>query len=371
MKYRTAVFAIAVALAMTFAIYAGGGSEDPLVSLSHFNSILVKPATGYITTAVEGLSTRVLAALDSKLEKGGSTLSEQQKDEMAQKAASMASGSGMVTLTLSKGQRVTGPVGGGFILESGEGTVNSFTGNDVINISLGSAAAPGTAVGKGCYYMVGIQNGCGMTVTSEQAEVTLVDGAYSEEGYSSVYQDKAETLCNMGLFRGTDIGFELERAPTRQEALIMLVRLLGEEPQALSFSGSSAFKDLTGWEDGKKYIAYGENRGYTNGISADTFNQYGSADRHVYITYVLRALGYSDKDGDFVWNTTSDQLAVKVGLVTQAQLEAMEKSGFYRDHVALISYNAIKAYLKDGSMTLGNRLAAGGHISWESYNGIK
>ena len=46
----------------------------------------------------------------------------------------------------------------------------------------------------------------------------------------------AERLEALGLFRGTEAGYELDRAPTRAEAGVMLVRLLGteEEAQALT-----------------------------------------------------------------------------------------------------------------------------------------
>ena len=39
----------------------------------------------------------------------------------------------------------------------------------------------------------------------------------------------ADALNQMGLFKGTTSGYELDRAPTRGEAAAMLVRLLGKE----------------------------------------------------------------------------------------------------------------------------------------------
>ena len=82
---------------------------------------------------------------------------------------------------------------------------------------------------------------------------------------------------------------------------------------------------------------------------------------------VIRPMGPHplDKAGDFVWNTTSDDLAVEIGLLTSRQLTAMKESGFYRDHVVLISKNALTAELKDGSMTLGEQLAMNGVFSWD------
>lgn len=39
----------------------------------------------------------------------------------------------------------------------------------------------------------------------------------------------ADALKDLGLFSGSDKGYELDRAPTRLEAGVMLVRLLGAE----------------------------------------------------------------------------------------------------------------------------------------------
>ena len=49
---------------------------------------------------------------------------------------------------------------------------------------------------------------------------------------ASDFDSIAQELKDVGLFQGTDTGFELDRAPTRTEAAVMLVRLLGAEEQA-------------------------------------------------------------------------------------------------------------------------------------------
>lgn len=44
---------------------------------------------------------------------------------------------------------------------------------------------------------------------------------------ASDFDGIAQELKDVGLFQGTDTGFELDRAPTRAESAVMLVRLLG------------------------------------------------------------------------------------------------------------------------------------------------
>ena len=53
--------------------------------------------------------------------------------------------------------------------------------------------------------------------------------AFSLTAFASDFDHTAEALSELGLFKGTGNGFELDREPTRAEAATMLVRLLGAE----------------------------------------------------------------------------------------------------------------------------------------------
>ena len=57
----------------------------------------------------------------------------------------------------------------------------------------------------------------------------------------------ADALKQMELFVGTKNGYELDRAPTRVEAAVMLVRLLGQEDAAKSGSYDIPFTDVPNW----------------------------------------------------------------------------------------------------------------------------
>lgn len=66
---------------------------------------------------------------------------------------------------------------------------------------------------------------------------------------------QAEKLANklktLGLFLGDEHGnFNLDKAPTRVEALVMLIRALGEEPQAKAAGKTHPFTDVPTWADG-------------------------------------------------------------------------------------------------------------------------
>ena len=65
----------------------------------------------------------------------------------------------------------------------------------------------------------------------------------------------ARELYDLGLFQGTGTDangqpvFSLDRTLTRQEAVIMLVRLLGKEAEALACGWPSPFADHADWAD--------------------------------------------------------------------------------------------------------------------------
>ena len=65
----------------------------------------------------------------------------------------------------------------------------------------------------------------------------------------------ADYLNDMGLFQGGTNGYDLDRAPTRLEAGVMLVRLLGAEDAALANQTYTApFNDVADWA--KPYVQY-------------------------------------------------------------------------------------------------------------------
>ena len=77
----------------------------------------------------------------------------------------------------------------------------------------------------------------------------------------------AQLLCEAGLFRGVGTNtdgtpeFDLDRAPTRAEAVTMLVRMLGQESLALAAYEDiffCPFSDVADWA--KPYIAYAYER---------------------------------------------------------------------------------------------------------------
>lgn len=162
---------------------------------------------------------------------------------------------------------------------------------------------------------------------------------------------KAAALKSLGLFKGvseTEVNFDLNRAPTRTEALVMLIRALGKESEALNGSFSHPFTDVPSWAD--QYIGYAYEKGLTKGISETKLGT-GNADSDMYLTFMLRALGYSDAAGDFVWDAP-DALAKAVGVLPVG----VDTKNFLREDVALISWAALEADMRGSGQKMAKKL---------------
>ena len=182
-------------------------------------------------------------------------------------------------------------------------------------------------------------------------------------GARSIYYEQglAQDLKELGLFQGvSETDFDLDRKPTRIEALIMLIRLLGKGDEAISAGGDHPFTDVPAWAD--SYIGYAYENGITNGVSDSLFGT-GDANAQMYLTFVLRALGYTDENGaDFLWNNPFT-LAKSVGILP----DYVNTAEFWRSDVVLVSYAALAANLKNSSTVLAQKLIAEGVFTYEEY----
>ncbi len=176
---------------------------------------------------------------------------------------------------------------------------------------------------------------------------------------------EALALRQLRLFLGVStqkIDFQLDKAPTRTQAIIMLIRVLGKEAEALSGDWTHPFTDVDPVAD--KYIGYA----YQNGLAYGNKDKFGTdnATSDMYLTFVLRALGYDDTKGDFVW-TEPDALAKSVGILP----DDIDTNNFLRADVVRISWAALSARLKNGTQALAEKLIADGVFTGENYDNAK
>lgn len=179
--------------------------------------------------------------------------------------------------------------------------------------------------------------------------LTLAPSAFaaSEEAV-----DAANSLYELGLFSGTGTDangnpiFDLDRAPTRHEAITMLVRLLGKTDEAENGTWNMPFTDVADWA--KPYVGYAYNNQLVSGTSVTTFGGNDTVSAAQYLTFVLRALGY-ESGADFQWDKAWE-LSDVIGL-TDGQYNA-ETTNFSRGDVAIISQRALSCKLKNQTQPL-------------------
>lgn len=180
--------------------------------------------------------------------------------------------------------------------------------------------------------------------------------------------EAANALYALGLFKGVGKNadgtpnFALDRAPTRHEAVTMLVRLLGKEDEAKAGEWDIPFTDVADWA--VPYVGYAYENALTKGVSATKFGGNSTVTASQYITFVLRALGY-DSSTDFKWDKAwelSDQLGI-----TNGEYNA-ETESFTRGDVAIISAAALRICAKGSDETLLSTLVSNGAVTEDAAN---
>ena len=169
--------------------------------------------------------------------------------------------------------------------------------------------------------------------------------------FAANYTNCADSLHEMGLFQGTQNGYDLDRTPTRAEAAVMLVRLLGKEAEVKTLTYTAPFTDLKGWE--KPYVQYLYSNGLANGTNRTTFHPTGKCTAQMYAVFLLRALGYSDT-ADFSYanaiETAREQGIYDTGIINV--------QNFLRDDAAAASYTALSVSPKNSEGTLLDQLVS-------------
>lgn len=169
--------------------------------------------------------------------------------------------------------------------------------------------------------------------------------------FAANYTNCADSLHEMGLFQGTQNGYDLDRTPTRAEAAVMLVRLLGKEAEAKTLTYTAPFTDLKGWE--KPYVQYLYSNGLANGTNRTTFHPTGKCTAQMYATFLLRALGYSDT-ADFSY-ANAIETARERGIYDTGIINVQN---FLRDDAAAASYTVLSVSPKNSEGTLLDQLVS-------------
>lgn len=176
----------------------------------------------------------------------------------------------------------------------------------------------------------------------------------SASGSSPESTGRADKLVSLHLFRGTADGYQLDRSPTRLQGLIMLIRLLGLEEDALACAEANPFTDVN-----SPYATYAYHNGITLGTGPSTFSPGRALSAKHYVTFLLRALGYDDQAGDFTFDTCLS-FAAGLSMMTDGAARTLAGISMNRGDMVDLSYAALTCPLKSSSATLAEKLVSDG-----------
>ena len=179
-------------------------------------------------------------------------------------------------------------------------------------------------------------------------------------------EQAAEALHALGLFQGTGVNadgspqYELDRVPTRNQAVILLVRLLGKEDEARAGTWTTPFRDVPSGSVSAPYIGYAYAHGLTKGTTETTYSGTRPVTRNQYLLFLMRAMGYASHTQYADIPMSTDQAA---GVAEELDLlDGTDAGHFTRGDAAVLSYRALDAcmcYLKPNAQTLREALGLG------------
>lgn len=371
MRKKAIALVLTIALlggAVTLAV-SGGTSGDPLVSKSYVDGTFVTESVTAAEERVGKYHEGVYTAAAGRLKA---------KADLYDAQAGVLTGEGtyhdaFTDLRLKQGDVVQVSTGSGFLLLAGTAQLYCSSGK-VLDMSSGWEKSTGELVAARRY--LAVENTMAtLTVTSPTAVLSL-EGFHSlAKSTATDYNALADAMKAMGLFKGSDTaygsGYDLEQPPTRIQGLIMFLRLMGEEGQALATTAQNPFVDVPAWA--APYAAYAYEKGYTKGVdsAAKLFGTASAIKATEYMTFVLRALGYRDSGvtPDFTWDASLEK-ALALGVLTAGEHRMLTEASFLRAQVVYVSYFALDASYQSGG-TLLSRLEASGVLDSAATQSIR
>lgn len=316
---------------LAMAVRAAGDAADPLASLSYLTGVF----TGKVDAAVD-------ARLDSAL---------------LQEDAGTAGSAAWTEVRLKQDDVLEISTGDGVLLLAGSGQVTCSAGA-VVDVTTGTVLPSGESLAVNHRYLAAEDTAAAVVITSKTAVVDWQGNCTFRSSMSTDYNAMAFALKALHLFQGSYTGygqgFDLEAAPTRLQALIMFIRVLGEENEALAWSGSCPFTDVQAGTNGAKYVGYAYERGYTNGYSATQFRPSSPVNARQYTEFLLRALGYSSAANTDLSDTLDR--ARTAGLLTEGEVAMLQRDPFLRAELVYVSYYALETRISGTDQTLGEAL---------------
>ena len=185
--------------------------------------------------------------------------------------------------------------------------------------------------------------------------LTFCAGVISHAADSSEAMQAADELYGLGLFSGTGVTkdgqpvYSLDRTLTRQEAITLVLSLMGRTDEARQTVSQTHFLDVDAWA--VPYVGYAYQQGITAGVAADRFGAQQNVTATEFLTFLLRCLGY-ENGRDFRWDDAlrkTDWIGVTRGEYTNGQT-------FTRADAVVVCERALHAFCRNSRKTLAEQV---------------
>lgn len=166
--------------------------------------------------------------------------------------------------------------------------------------------------------------------------------------------EAGEFLKTLGVIKGDEKGdLKAQSDLTREEALVILIRMLGKEEQSQSAGVHSGFSDVEPTHWAAKYITFGKEQGLTNGMGDGTFGLAKKVTTKQFVTFMLRALSHTAD-----W-AKEDIMQKSANLGLLKDVNALENNDIIRGDVFIIMKNALNTVVNNDTVTLIEKLGLG------------
>ena len=200
------------------------------------------------------------------------------------------------------------------------------------------------------------------------AEMSVkVPGSVIAAGAELSEEDAALRLYYLGILNGTGtninggIDFALGKGLTRVESAVLAVRMMGMEEAALSMKCAHPFFDVPEWASA--YVGYLYSVGLLDdlldGVFGPTFEPNFAETSERFMSYMLYALGYRLKDGDYSYLTAAE-IGRKIGICVTEKEEPLTRGG-----AALAMYNTLRTTMKNSGQMMSDMLVQKGQMQYQ------
>ncbi len=332
-----------------------GDAADPVISLSYltevYKPLLLNRLNYQATQALNAVYSQSLLSLTEAI-----GAYNQQRDE-ANTQLRRTDGE----LILKYGDILTLEPGTKLLLTSGTAYSDS---DHLINVSAATRLSEYQPLTARMFYMKDDNTDGGIFITSETAAV-IINGPYSLQSSDAVnIASRADVLKELGLFLGYASGYELQKNATRLQGLVVFLRIMGLEDEALAYTGTHPFTDIAEDNWGYPYVAYAYDMGFTKGYSETQFKPNLQITAKQYIAFMMRALNY-EEDVDFVYSTLLTD-CVSLGLYHQAEIDTYTTGTFTRGRMVYLSYYSLFCTDQQSGQILLDDLIADGTFTQET-----